>query len=134
MGFIGDFFRKDTNKKAEKTKNTNCAVLENNFIGGIENPKWEDVKRYIEMMFQDDEEYVTLTLDRVIDGVRFMQACSAQSGYMVQLGIEDESGFSLAELKCDKKAVQKYFKNFFNSGTVLNREKFTAACSAFQPE
>lgn len=124
MGFIGNLFKKGSDRKAEKSKCTKCAVLENNFIGGIENPKWEDVKRYLDMMFQDDEEFVTLTLDRVIDGVRFMQACSTQSGYMVELGIEDESGVSVMETKCDKKAVEKYFKNFYSTGTVLNRERF----------
>lgn len=125
MGFISNLLKKGSDRKAEKSKCANCAVLENNFIGGIENPRWEEVKRYLDMMFQDDEEFVTLTLVEAVDGVRFMQACSAQSGYTVELGIEDESGVSVIETKCDKKAVQKHFKEFFTCGKVADRDKFT---------
>lgn len=120
MGLFSGLFK----KKSTEKEYTSSAVLENNFIGGIENPKWADVHRYMDMMFENDEEYVTLTLVEAVDGVRFMQACSSDKGYMLQLGIEEEDSTNLVEMVCDKKAVQKHFKEFFANGRVADREKF----------
>ncbi len=126
MGFLDRLFGKKTTTdvKFQKVKYTGTMVLENNYVGGIESPKWENVAAYLDMLFKDNDEFVTLTLAQAVDGIRFMQACWTDKGYSVQLGIEEGDNTVLVEKLFDQKATVKLFKEFFTYGTVYGREDF----------
>lgn len=131
MGVLKNLFQKIFGKKTTKdidfelVEMDGIVRLENNFDGVIKHPEWEDVEEYIDRMLANQEEFVTLTLDRSLYGIRYMQACQVPDGITVELGLEKDNVTKLVEKTCDKDETLKYFDFFYHYGTVKDVETFT---------
>ena len=122
MGIL-DIFKNNSRKQTtdvdfEKVKYTGEMTLENNFDGAINSPTWQQVQLYINKMFQNNEEFITLTLAKAVYGVRYMQACSVDGGYSLQLGVETDNKTNLVEKICDEKELLEHFSKFYEYGFV----------------
>lgn len=126
MSFLNRLFKKSKLRSdvefsvADHTGNT---VLENN-TSKINNPSWDEVCDYLNIMFSDEEEFVTLTLDYARFEVRYMQSCRTPNGIAVQLGLEKDNKTTLVEKTCDEKTIMEFFENFYNYGLVEQIETF----------
>ena len=122
--FKNNLRKETTDVDFEKVKYTGKMKLENNFDGPIDSPTWQQVQLYINIMIQNDEEFITLTLSEAVYGVRFMQACSVKGGYSLQLGVETDAKTNLVERVCDKKELVERFAQFYEYGFVHDIDQF----------
>ena len=116
--------KKTTDVDFEKVKYTGKMKLENNFDGPIDSPTWQQVQLYINKMFQNNEEFITLTLSEAVYGVRYMQACSVKGGYSLQLGVETNDKTNLVERVCDKQELMERFAQFYEYGFIQDIDQF----------
>ena len=128
MGLF-DIFKNKLRKKTsdvdfEKVKYTGKMELENNFDEPIDSPTWQQVQLYINKMIQNNQEFITLTLNEAVYGVRYMQACSVKGGYSLQLGVETDAKTNLVERVCDKKELVERFAQFYEYGFVHDIDQF----------
>ncbi len=113
-----------TNVAFKAVKYTGQVTLENNFDGVINNPKWDDVNGYINIMLDNDEEFVTITLIEAIYGIRYMQTSKISGGITVQLGLEENNTTRLVEKICDKEQLIEYMNDFYQFGYVNDVASF----------
>ena len=128
MGLF-DIFKKSGKKETtdvdfEKVEYTGKMKLENNFDGPIDSPTWQQVQLYINKMFQNNEEFIVLTLSQAMYGVRYMQACDVNGEYFLELGIETDDKTKLVEKVCDKKELVERFEQFYEYGVVHDIDQF----------
>ena len=116
--------KKTTDVDFDKVTYTGKMKLENNFDGPIDSPTWQQVQLYIDKMIQNNEEFITLTLSEAVYGVRYMQACSVEGGYSLQLGIETDAKTNLVERVCDEKELVERFTQFYEYGFVHDIDQF----------
>ncbi|MCH5270350.1 MAG: hypothetical protein J1E83_06325 [Lachnospiraceae bacterium] len=122
--FKNNFKEKTTDVDFENVKYTGKMNLENNFDGPIDSPTWQQVQLYINKMIQNNEEFITLTLSEAVYGVRYMQACSVNGEYSLQLGVETDTKTNLVEKVCDKKELLERFAQFYEYGFVHDMDQF----------
>ena len=71
---------------------------------------FDDVEDYLQEMFDDFDQFVTLTLIEATNGVRFIQACQILGGILnIQLGLENNEGTKLVEKNCSKEVLNEHF-------------------------
>lgn len=126
---VFDIFKNKLRKKTtdvdfEKVQYTGKMRLENNFDGPIDSPTWQQVQLYIDKMFQNNEEFITLTLSEAVNGVRYMQACSVKGGYTLELGLETDDKTNLVGKACDQKELLERFAQFYKYGIVDDVDQF----------
>ena len=122
--FKNELRKKTTDVDFDKVTYTGKMKLENNFDGPIDSPTWQQVQLYIDKMIQNNEEFITLTLNEAVYGVRYMQACSVKGGYSLQLGIETDAKTNLVERVCDEKELVERFTQFYEYGFVHDIDQF----------
>ena len=128
MGLF-DIFKKSGKKETtdvefEKVEYTGKMKLENNFDGPIDSPTWQQVQLYINRIFQNNEEFIILTLSEAVYGVRYIQACDVNGEYSLELGIETDDKTKLVEKVCDKKELVERFQQFYEYGVVNDIHQF----------
>ena len=128
MGLF-DIFKKRGKKETtdvefEKVEYTGKMKLENNFDGPIDSPTWQQVQLYINKIFQNNEEFIILTLSEAVYGVRYIQACDVNGEYSLELGIETDDKTKLVEKVCDKKELVERFQQFYEYGVVNDIDQF----------
>lgn len=93
--------------------------------GRIENPTKDDIKQYLNDLFNEEEQFVTLTLDKAINGIKFVKARYIGSDLTVQLGIEDKNKTNLVgKTLSTKKECIVVFYQFYDYGIVDNVETY----------
>ncbi len=85
---------------------------------------WEMVEECLLEMFLDDNEFVTLTIQEIHHNIRFIQACQAKDGIVVQLGIEEGEKVRLVEKECMEDECMDIFYEFYNSTYVKEVEMY----------
>ena len=102
----------------EKIKYTGKRKLENQ-NGYMTDFTFDDVEDYLQEMFDDFNQFVTLTLTEAKNGVRFIQACQILGGILnIQLGLENNEGTKLVEKTCSKEVCISIFKKFYEYSLV----------------
>lgn len=91
----------------------------------IEDPSEEELRLFLQSMYDDADQFVVLTLPEARDVIRYVQACQVPEGIIVQLGIEHKGGVSLHEKLCSREETDAVFAKFLAEGTVEDRESFT---------
>ena len=87
----------------------------------IHNPTKQDLDAYLNCMFDDVDQFVTLTRAKADFGVRYVQACFAGTKLIVQLGIEKGNSTKLVEKVCsNSNECVEIFYLFYSSGKVDN--------------
>lgn len=111
-----------TFKKEEPTEKPK---LENQ-DGYLQDFTWDHVLDYLEKVFDDYNQFITLTLPKASHDIRFMQACQAPDGmFTIELGIEKEEGLKLVEKKASREQCVAIFQKFYEQGIVEEVETYT---------
>lgn len=119
MGFFKNLFHKRAVPDFTAVKEEQF-VLENQ-VGPVEDPTKDDVTAYLDSMFNDPDQFVTLTLPRAVNGVRFVQACLIGQNPVVQLGLEKGGKTQLVEKTCSTSSeCVEIFHLFYDYGIVNN--------------
>ena len=87
---------------------------------------WQDVLDRVLEMFDDDDEFVTLTVGDARHNIRYVQAVRDTRGdrIIVQLGIEDENHTRLVEKLCGENECVEIFREFYDSASVRDLDKY----------
>ena len=120
-------------KKTQKTttditfENTTCNVPRNVRTQEIDQEvsSCEFVQDCILDMFEDGDEFVTLTIAEIKYGIRFVQACRGGDGIIVELGIEKENRTNLVEKICTEEECLEIFREFYDTTYVRDVEGYS---------
>lgn len=124
MGLFSKLFKKTTTDvRFEKVAPQNTMKLENQ-NGVIENCSCPDMEEFIEMMLEDPEQFITLSLPSARYGIRFVQAGRTVKGIDVQLGIEENNHTKLICKICSEEECWEVFYEFFDTSNVCNRKGY----------
>lgn len=85
---------------------------------------WSEVLSLIENMFEDDDEFVTLTVGDARHNIRYVQARRQDGAVIVQLGIEDDKYTRLVEKLCGEEECVEIFREFYTSASVKDLDKY----------
>ncbi|MCI8284936.1 MAG: hypothetical protein HFE90_06705 [Firmicutes bacterium] len=86
---------------------------------------WTEVEDCIFDMFEDEDQFITLTVANARHNIRFVQACRISGGINVQIGVEDEKNTKLFEKTCTEDECLDIFKEFYNSSYIHDVEKYS---------
>ena len=86
---------------------------------------WDEVADCILDMFEDEDEFVTLTVGELKHQIRYVQACQVSGGITVQVGIEEGEQTRLVEKMCTQDECMNIFREFYESAVVRNVEEYT---------
>ena len=92
--------------------------------GVIENCTYLDVEEYLQMMLDDSEQFITLSMPSAPYGIRFVQACRVNEGIDVELGLEQDNQTKLICRVCDEEECRNVFYEFFNTSNVYDRKGY----------
>lgn len=123
MGLFSKLFNKKTEPTFTKVEEEVLALSNQN--GRLENPTKQDLKDYLNCMFDEEDQFITLTLPKAKNGVRYVQACFAGTTLLVQLGLEENNQTYLVEKTCIRSTeCVDIFYQFYDYGTVENIEEY----------
>lgn len=86
---------------------------------------WEFVEDCLWEMFDDPDEFVTLTIEDIKEHVRFVQAVLHEDQTIVQLGIEENDHTRLVEKICPQRECMDIFRKFYETTRVTGLEDYT---------
>lgn len=123
MRFFDKLFKKNDTPTFERVQE-DVMTLENQ-NDKITNPAKQDLDTYLNCMFDDVDQFITLTRAKADYGVRYVQACFVGTKLIVQLGIEKGNSTKLVEKVCsNSKECVEIFYLFYRSGKVDNLEEY----------
>lgn len=123
MGLFNKIFSKKKETFFEKVEGETFVLSNQN--SKTENPTKEDLKNYLNCLFDEEDQFITLTLSKAKNGVRFMQACFAGTDLIVQLGLEDNDKTHLVEKTCVRsEECADIFYKFYDYELVDNIEEY----------
>ncbi len=112
-----------TDVKFEKAAPQNAVKLENQ-NGVIENCSRQDIEEYLRIMFDDREQFITLSVPDARYGIRFVQACRVDKGIDVELGLEEDNQTRLICKICSENECREVFCEFFDTLNVFDRKGY----------
>lgn len=124
VGFFSNLFKKTTTDvKFEKVVPQNEIKLENQ-NGVIENCSYQDVEECLQMMFEDGDQFIILSVPSARYGIRFVQACRVDQGIDVELGLEGDDQTKLICKMCSEEECRGIFREFFDTANVHDRKGY----------
>ena len=124
MGFLKNLFKKHAEPEFTAVKGE-AFTLENQ-NGRIEDPAKSDLAEYLQCLFSDPDQFVTLTQPKAVNGIRFMQACLVNGEPVVQLGLEEGGKTRLVEKTCASNAeCEAIFYLFYDYSSVKDVRDYT---------
>ncbi len=125
MGFFSNVFKKTTTEvQFEQVEHDGQIVLENQ-NDRLTNFSDVDLEMFLDAMFEDEDQFVTLTLPKASFGIRYVQACQIDDGINVQLGIEENEHTNLVEKMCSAEECLDIFMQFYDTGMVSDLKAYT---------
>lgn len=119
MGLFKKLFHR--NAKNEFTQVKEKAMTLSNQNQTIRQPSKADLEVFLNCLYEEDDQFLTLTLGHAIHHVRYVQAAHNGSDLIVQLGIEVKDYTKLVEKIChDVNECSNIFYQFYDYGTVEN--------------
>lgn len=88
-------------------------------------PSWHMVEECLWNMFEDDNEFVVLTVGDARYHIRYIQAAQIPEGITIQLGIEEGEQTRLVEKTCSEEECMEIFQEFYHSSHVQDVEHYT---------
>lgn len=114
-------------KKKEKTFDTSihrdCFILRNQ-TQEINDCEKRDIVYFLNIMFDDIQEFVVLQPLKPIHDVQFIQAAQAKNAIEVEVGIEKEGRCHLVYKNYSKEECQQIFLDFFSEGKLPSLEDY----------
>lgn len=86
--------------------------------------KWWEVEGCLLDMFEEEDEFVTLTAGEIQHQIRFVQSCTCAEGIVVELGLEDETGTRLVQKICSAEECMDIFLEFFETTAVHDLDSY----------
>lgn len=89
---------------------------------------WAEIENGIQGVFEDADEFVTLTTGELCGGIRFVQACQERdgTGIIVELGLEEGEHTRLVEKVCrGEEECLEIFEEFYQTGDVKDRKDYS---------
>ena len=83
-----------------------------------------DIDFLLEDMFEDVDQFVTLTSPVAVNKIRYVQACMCDEGVEVQLGIE-EKRTRLVHKICTRNECLEIFQTFFEGEFAPKLEEYS---------
>ncbi len=124
MSLFSKLFKKKTTEVVfEKVEPIENATLETQ-NGLISNFSESDIDSCLQEMYEDVDQFVTLTLEQARYGIRYVQACQVDNGITVQLGIEKDENTRLVEKVCSEEECRAIFHQFYSYGNVNDLESY----------
>ncbi len=93
--------------------------------GDLHNVSWQQVENGLEDVFDDSNQFLVLTLQKIRHNIRYVQATQCDDGIVVQLGVENNNTTKLVEKICSEQECIDIFKEFYNSSAVKNLQDYT---------
>lgn len=93
--------------------------------GDLHNVSWQQVENGLEDVFDDSNQFLVLTLQKIRHNIRYVQATQCDDGIVVQLGVENNNTTKLVEKICSEEECIDIFKEFYNSSAVKNLQDYT---------
>lgn len=125
MGFFSNLFKKTTAEvQFEQVEHDGQTVLENQ-NDRLTDFSDADLEMFLDAMFEDEDQFVTLTLPEARFGVRYVQACQVDDGINVQLGIEENENTKLVEKICSVEECVDIFMQFYDTRMVSDLGTYT---------
>lgn len=93
--------------------------------GDLHNVSWQQVEDGLEDVFDDSNQFLVLTLQKIRHNIRYVQATQCDDGIVVQLGVENNNTTKLVEKICSEEECIDIFKEFYNSSAVKNLQDYT---------
>ncbi len=123
MGLFDKIFNKNKEVVFKKVEGEVFKLSNQN--GMIENPTKEDLKEYLNLLFDDKDQFITLSLDKARNKIRYVQACFAGSKLIVQLGLEENNTTKLVEkVTTGSEECFDIFYKFYDYGIVDNVKQY----------
>ena len=72
----------------------------------------EDILEFLEMIIKDTDEFITLTSEKLISEIRFVQAAVNDGEIILQIGLEKEDGTHVCEKEVTYEKCKEIFLNF----------------------
>lgn len=85
-----------------------------------------DLYKYIEIMLDDREQFVTLCAPKALGGIRYVQACLVDAGIEAEIGVEDGEATKLYSKLCGEEELKEIFIAFYH-------DKFRPDRSLYEP-
>lgn len=86
----------------------------------------EDLYKYVELMLDDADQFVTLCAPKALGGIRYVQACLVDEGIEVEIGVEDKEATKLYSKLCGEDELKEIFVAFYH-------DKFRPERSLYEP-
>ena len=83
------------------------------------------LQHYLNIMYEDMNQFVTVTVPIVVNRVRYLQACVAGNQINIQAGIEEYNQITLVEKYCSKEECNHIFSDFYDYSEVDGLENYT---------
>lgn len=123
MGLFNKLFNTDSEVTFEKT-NEEVFVLSNQ-KERIENPTKEDIKEYVDNLFNEQDQTITLSLSKATNKINYVKAFFVESNLIVQLELEEKNQTKLVErtFSTNKECLVVFYQ-FYDYGIVDNVELY----------
>ena len=89
---------------------------------------WAEIEDGIQGVFENEDEFVTLTTGEMCGIVRFVQACQERggTGIIVELGLEEGAHTRLVEKVCQgEEECLEIFEEFYHTGDVKDQKEYS---------
>lgn len=93
--------------------------------GELHNVSWQQVEDGLEDVFDDNNQFLVLTLQKIKHNIRYVQATQCDDGIVVQLGMENNNTTKLVEKICSEQECIDIFREFYGSSAVKNLQDYT---------
>ena len=91
--------------------------------GLLEDVTENDILEYIDILIDDEEQFVTLCAPKAIKSIRYVQAAVTDGKIEVQIGVEREKCY-LYYKECTESECKKLFTDFFHSEFNPNMDEY----------
>ena len=86
---------------------------------------WDEIEACIQDVFDDENQFVTLTAEKINSNIRYVQASQSGDEIVVQLGVEEADYTRLVEKLCTEEECLAVFREYFSSTHVRNPGDYT---------
>lgn len=129
MGLLSKLFQRKNQKKLssdvtfappaieEKTSLRN----QNEEITDFSRPELDD---FLQVMFDDREQFIVFSLPEAPHGIYFVQAAQVADGIDVQLGLAENGRTRVVTKICTSEVCREIFYEFFETGDVSERSGY----------
>lgn len=129
MGLLSKMFKRKNKKKLSSDVTFTLPAIEEKASLRNQNEETTDFGRpeldaYLQVMFDDYEQFIVFSLPKAPCGICFVQAAQVADGIDVQLGLAENGRTRVVTKICTPKVCREIFYEFFETGDVRERSGY----------